>query len=121
MKAKYKKNRIFVVRGDSDQVVVFDQLWWIVGGHQHNDEMNGKRPRNIVASALTIFGLAAAAALAAMAGENTLTHGLWVWKTPSVLQTPRAAESLRDFCRSAGINEVYVSVSAHDEKRRRAG
>jgi hypothetical protein len=39
-------------------------------------------------------------------------HGLWVWKSPVVLAAPRSAEKLRDFCRSAGINEVYVSVSA---------
>jgi hypothetical protein len=39
-------------------------------------------------------------------------HGLWVWKSPIVLEAPRGAEALRDFCKSAGVNEVYVSVSA---------
>jgi len=41
-----------------------------------------------------------------------LVHGLWVWKTPTVLGPPRGAEKLADFSRSEGINEVYVSVSA---------
>ncbi len=36
-------------------------------------------------------------------------HGLWVWKTPSVLEAPRGAETLRDFCKFAAISEVYVS------------
>jgi hypothetical protein len=38
-------------------------------------------------------------------------HGLWVWKTPTVLAAPGAAEALRDFCQSQGVNEVYVSFS----------
>jgi hypothetical protein len=42
-------------------------------------------------------------------------HGLWVWKSPTVLEAPRAAESLLEFCKSQGINEVYVSVSARTE------
>jgi hypothetical protein len=40
-------------------------------------------------------------------------HGLWLWKTTSVLQTPQDAQSTLEFCRSTGITEVYVSVSAH--------
>jgi hypothetical protein len=42
-------------------------------------------------------------------------HGLWVWKSPTVLEAPQGAEMLRDFCRAQGINEVYVSVSARSE------
>ena len=42
-------------------------------------------------------------------------HGLWVWKSPAILGAPRGAVLLRDFCRSEGINEVYVSVSAKSE------
>jgi hypothetical protein len=45
----------------------------------------------------------------------SLVHGLWVWKSPAVLAAPHAAESLRDFCTTLGINEVYVSVSARSE------
>src|SRR5580698_2765044 len=40
-------------------------------------------------------------------------HGLWVWKSPALLDAPRGAEALRDFCRSEGVNEVYVSYSAN--------
>jgi hypothetical protein len=42
-------------------------------------------------------------------------HGLWVWKSPSVLEAPRSAESLLEFCRAEDINEVYVSISARSE------
>jgi hypothetical protein len=41
-------------------------------------------------------------------------HGLWVWKSQSVLESPQAAETLRDFCQAQGINEVYVSVSTRN-------
>ena len=41
----------------------------------------------------------------------TPIHGLWVWKGRTVLSAPQAAQSLRDFCRSEGVNEVYLSVS----------
>ncbi len=42
-------------------------------------------------------------------------HGLWVWKSPTVLGVPQGAEALREFCESEGINEVYISVSANNE------
>jgi hypothetical protein len=41
----------------------------------------------------------------------SLVHGLWVWKSPVVLEAPRGAEALWEFCKSEDINEVYVSVS----------
>lgn len=41
-----------------------------------------------------------------------LVHGMWVWKSPDVLKAPQGAERLRDFCKSQGIDEVYVSYSA---------
>jgi hypothetical protein len=44
-------------------------------------------------------------------GAPSLVHGLWVWKSPTVLGAPRGAEALWDFCKSEGITEVYVSVS----------
>ncbi len=47
--------------------------------------------------------------------DSALIHGLWVWKSPTVLEAPGAAEALRDFCKSEGINEVYVSISAQSE------
>jgi hypothetical protein len=43
--------------------------------------------------------------------QQGLAHGLWVWKTPSILAAPGSAEALRDFCRSQEINEVYISFS----------
>jgi hypothetical protein len=42
-------------------------------------------------------------------------HGLWVWKSPTVLGAPRGAEELVEFCRSQDINEIYVSISARSE------
>jgi hypothetical protein len=42
-------------------------------------------------------------------------HGLWVWKSPTVLAEPRGAETLLEFCRSEAINEVYVSISERSE------
>lgn len=47
--------------------------------------------------------------------ESGPIHGLWVWKGPSVLRESGGVESLRDFCRAEGINEVYLSVSQHGE------
>ena len=48
-------------------------------------------------------------------GATLPVHGLWVWKSPTVLEAPHAAESLLEFCRSQGINEVYVSISERSE------
>jgi hypothetical protein len=54
--------------------------------------------------------------VSAFAGATpALVHGLWVWKSPTVLAAPGGAEKLRDFCKSEGINEVYVSVSTRSE------
>ncbi|MGA8230571.1 MAG: hypothetical protein WB795_03735 [Candidatus Acidiferrales bacterium] len=54
--------------------------------------------------------------LSTFAGTDPiLVHGLWVWKSPAILEAPRGAESLLDFCKSQGINEVYVSISARSE------
>jgi len=60
----------------------------------------------------SVFGFG----LSAFAGAApTLVHGLWVWKSATVLEAPRGAENLEDFCKSEGINEVYVSVSERSE------
>lgn len=45
---------------------------------------------------------------------ETFVHGLWVWKTPSVLAAPGSEEALRDFCQAEGINEVYVSIPSRE-------
>ena len=39
-----------------------------------------------------------------------------MWKTPTVLATLNSEEALRDFCRSKGINEVYVSIPSREFK-----
>ncbi len=70
---------------------------------------NQRLRKYIVCAILTILS-----EMFATAAEQP-AHGLWVWKSASILNTPRAAEALRDFCRSAGINEVYVSVSANED------
>lgn len=45
----------------------------------------------------------------------SLVHGLWVWKSATILAAPRGVEDLADFCRSQEINEVYVAVSERTE------
>jgi len=60
----------------------------------------------------------------ALSADHRPTRGLWVWKSPEVLDAPRGAETLRDFCLSKTINEVYVSFSASagaSSERRLAG
>jgi hypothetical protein len=47
--------------------------------------------------------------------DTGFVHGMWVWKSPTVLEAPGGAEALRDFCTSQRINEVYVSISANSE------
>jgi hypothetical protein len=57
------------------------------------------------------LALLAASSRPVDADQRAPIHGLWVWKGPSVLESARSVESLRDFCRAENINEVYVSVS----------
>jgi hypothetical protein len=59
-----------------------------------------------------LLTLALAALPAAARAAPGPVHGLWLWKTTSVLQTPKDAQAALDFCRSAGITEVYTSVPA---------
>jgi hypothetical protein len=47
-------------------------------------------------------------------GQQSPVHGLWVWKTPIILDLPSRGEALRDFCRSHQINEVYLSFSSQN-------
>ena len=49
--------------------------------------------------------------LPALAANQGPVHAIWIWKSPSVLAQPDAAEKLRSFCQSSGIAEVYISVS----------
>lgn len=50
---------------------------------------------------------------AAAADRPAPVHGLWVWRSSSVLQESTAAQALADFCRSSAITEIYVSVPSH--------
>jgi hypothetical protein len=60
--------------------------------------------------------LISAFSISALAGTSpSLVHGLWVWKSPSVLATPGGAEELVKYCQTEGINEVYISVSEKSE------
>jgi len=60
----------------------------------------------LIALVLDSCGLAAAQAPGPV-------HGLWVWKGPSIVVTTGGIDTLRDFCSSQGINEIYISVSSH--------
>jgi hypothetical protein len=52
---------------------------------------------------------------AAAQGQNDqFVHGVWVWKTPILLDLPARGEALRDFCRSNKINEVYLSFTSQN-------
>src|SRR5271170_8025456 len=46
--------------------------------------------------------------------QEPVVHGLWVWKTPIMLDLPSRGEALRDFCRAHQINEVYLSFSSQN-------
>jgi hypothetical protein len=73
-------------------------------------------PRGIVSSSLLwICGILSCAFAPPAFPGGAPVHGLWVWKSPTVLDVARGGETLRDFCQSQGINEVYVSVSARTE------
>jgi hypothetical protein len=52
---------------------------------------------------------------AAAQGQNDqFVHGVWVWRTPILLDLPARGEALRDFCRSHQINEVYLSFTSQN-------
>jgi hypothetical protein len=47
----------------------------------------------------------------AAVAQEPFVHGLWLWKTASVLAAPNSGEALRDFCRAQTVTEVYLSYS----------
>lgn len=63
---------------------------------------------------LFIFAAFFAGAILTLAAEAPI-HGLWVWKTSTVLTPSGAAEAVRDFAKAHDINEAYVSVSRRDD------
>jgi hypothetical protein len=58
--------------------------------------------------------LAALLYVSTAVAQQPPAHGLWVWKTPTILDLPARGEALRDFCRSQQINEVYLSFSSQN-------
>jgi hypothetical protein len=68
-------------------------------------------PRLFLVSALLVLSLATLSFSPSACAADGLVHGLWVWKSPTVLEQPRAAQSLLEFCKSESINEMYVSIS----------
>lgn len=46
--------------------------------------------------------------------REQFVHGVWVWRTPILLDLPARGEALRDFCRSNQINEVYLSFTSQN-------
>jgi hypothetical protein len=73
------------------------------------------RTRNHVAHVWILCSVLLGPPALAAGAARALVHGLWVWKSPTVLEAPRGAERLSDFCKSEDVNEVYVSVSARTE------
>jgi hypothetical protein len=58
-----------------------------------------------------LWAAMAATLTSAAVAQEPFVHGLWVWKTASVLAAPNSGEALRDFCRTQTVNEVYLSYS----------
>jgi hypothetical protein len=75
----------------------------------------GMSLRATLAWTLSSLILAGFSTLASAQSAPSLVHGLWVWKSQSILEAPTGAESLRDFCKSQDITEVYVSISGGEE------
>jgi hypothetical protein len=63
---------------------------------------------------IAISFLAALVYVSTAVAQELPVHGLWVWKTPTILDLPARGEALRDFCRSHQINEVYLSFSSQN-------
>ena len=51
---------------------------------------------------------------AAQGQKDQFVHGVWVWRTPILLDLPARGEALRDFCRTNQINEVYLSFTSQN-------
>ena len=63
---------------------------------------------------IAISFLAALVYVSTAVAQEPPVHGLWVWKTPTILDLPARGEALRNFCRSHQINEVYLSFSSQN-------
>jgi hypothetical protein len=63
---------------------------------------------------IAIWFLSALLCVSTAVAQEPPVHGLWVWKTPTILDLPARGEALRDFCRLHEINEVYLSFSSQN-------
>jgi hypothetical protein len=60
---------------------------------------------------LGVFGLVGLCA----ATPKRPSHGLWVWQGPRIIASAAGSERLLEFCRTEGIDEVYLSVADHGD------
>jgi hypothetical protein len=73
------------------------------------------RIRTVCLGILSAFLISFCSAPALRGAPTSPVHGMWVWKSPEVLEAPHGAEALLKFCQSQGINEVYISISERSE------
>jgi hypothetical protein len=90
-------------------------MWYLLTMFPQKPMLAGMRLLIARGSLFTSILLGLFASKASAGAAPGFVHGLWVWKSPAVLAEPHAAEALRDFCKSEGVNEVYVSVSERSE------
>src|ERR1700753_554093 len=64
--------------------------------------------------AVTLLLLCLVPGVAVQGQKGQFVHGVWVWRTPVLLDLPARGEALRDFCRSNQINEVYLSFTSQN-------
>src|SRR5579859_1066803 len=65
-------------------------------------------------SAVTLLLLCLLMGVSVHGQNDQFVHGVWVWRTPILLDLPARGEALRDFCRSNQINEVYLSFTSQN-------
>lgn len=73
--------------------------------------MRFRPPASIVRrGSLLLLGLLCGNAAAQAPAQPA--HGVWIWKTASVLGAPGSVNALREFCARQRINEVYLSFAS---------
>ncbi len=68
--------------------------------------------RSVLFRFLLLCGCGVACARVGAQSASTPTHGMWVWRSSSVLGASGGIEALSRFCGAHGVNEVYVSFSS---------
>src|ERR1700761_9864583 len=61
-----------------------------------------------------LWALASLTLLCSFAAAQEPVHGLWVRKTPILLDLPSRGEALRNFCHANQIDEVYLSFTSQN-------